>query len=47
MNATLKQFFGSLGEKACLMWGGFAVNYVRKLDQLLVVAGDPGNLKGF
>jgi tight adherence protein C len=46
MNTTLKQFFGSLGDKACLMWGGLAANYVRKLDQLLVVAGDPGNLKG-
>jgi tight adherence protein C len=46
MNPSLKQFFASVGESARLRLAGMADTHVQKLDQLLVIAGEPGDLKG-
>jgi len=46
MNATLKQFFGGIGDKGCQWGGGFANKHVEKLNAQLIAAGEPGDLKG-
>jgi len=46
MNATFKQFAGTLGRKATPGLGKFVERYISKLDELLIVAGEPGALKG-
>jgi tight adherence protein C len=46
MNATLKQFFGEIGVKIRPLGGGFTDNYIKKLDAQLIIAGEPGDLKG-
>ncbi len=46
MNAKLKKFFVSLGEKAQRPFGPVARDYVARLDALLISAGEPGELKG-
>lgn len=46
MNSTLKNLLTSVGEKGC-QWGGtFAENHVVKLNAKLIMAGEPGDLKG-
>ncbi|MDR3457089.1 MAG: type II secretion system F family protein [Verrucomicrobiae bacterium] len=46
MNATLKQFLGWMGDKGCQWGGGFADKHVEKLNAKLVMAGEPGDMKG-
>jgi tight adherence protein C len=46
MNPALKEFFGSIGDKARQRVGAVADNYIAKTDKLLIAAGEPGELKG-
>jgi tight adherence protein C len=46
MNATLKVFFNAVGEKARERFGDIAQKHVAKLDATLIMAGEPGDLKG-
>ncbi|MGH7970490.1 MAG: hypothetical protein ACREIC_17330 [Limisphaerales bacterium] len=46
MNTSLKNFFGVVGEAVRRWLGGLASNHIKKLDRLLVVAGEPGEVKG-
>jgi len=46
MNPSLKEFFGSVGEAVRLRLAGLADGYIQKQIQQLIIAGDPGDLKG-
>jgi len=46
MSPALKEFFGKVGASVRLRVGGTADGYVQKLDRLLIVAGEPDDLKG-
>jgi tight adherence protein C len=46
MNPALQEFFGSMGTYVRDHVAGVADAYVKKMDQLLIIAGDPGELKG-
>src|SRR5581483_4489213 len=46
MNVALKSSFEMLGNTARQPLGRFAEDYIKKLDNLLIVAGQPGELKG-
>ena len=46
MNTSLKNFFGGIGEAVRGWLGGLANGHIKKIDRLLVVAGEPGELKG-
>src|SRR5678815_512987 len=46
MNTSSREFFGAIGEKARLRLGPLAANHIKKLDQKLIAAGEPGELKG-
>ena len=46
MNARIRQLLATLGQEAARPLGRHTEGYVRSLDELLVVAGEPGDLKG-
>jgi tight adherence protein C len=46
MNAALEQMLGSIGEKGRQWIGNLADKHIEKLSAQLIMAGEPGNLKG-
>ena len=46
MNIALRDSLEALGTLAQPRLGRFAGNHINKLDELLIIAGEPGNLKG-
>jgi tight adherence protein C len=46
MNTNLKNMLAALGEKGCQWGGGLASKHVEKLNAQLIMAGEPGELKG-
>jgi tight adherence protein C len=46
MNIALKNSFAVLGTTASQPLGAFAENHIKKLDNLLIIAGQPDDLKG-
>jgi tight adherence protein C len=46
MNQTLRNVVGNVGRSAEQKFGRVAENYIKKLNTLLIAAGEPGDLKG-
>jgi hypothetical protein len=46
MSPGLKNFFRSVGQEGRSRGGSFGANYVQTLDRNLIIAGEPGEMKG-